>query len=300
MSTDHGTVGDDFRLGYRYQTHWDVPMASAFFCGEVGAGLFLVSLLAGSTAGMTLGLAVTGVGKSFFHLTHMGVPSRSWRAILRPDRSWTSRGLIAIIVLCGCGGLYIVDRAVGGVLVPEARSGLAALAAAAALVVSSYQGLAMAHSSAIALWSTAAVPLAGLAYGLASGAALLLVLPGGAHDGTLGGVPLAAIAIALLAAVAVTLFTHLYTVYRGSPAGRLSVTLLVKTRFAPAFHGVVVGAGLVLPLIILGLDGGAIARAIAATGVLAGFYAFRVLIFKAGVYAPVMTFGLSLSRRLRA
>jgi hypothetical protein len=31
-------------------------------------------------------------------------------------------------------------------------------------------------------------------------------------------------------------------------------------------------------------------RLAAAAGVLAGFYAFRVLIFKAGVYEPVMTF----------
>lgn len=285
MSIDDGTVGDDFRLGYRFQTHWDVAMASAFFCGEVGAGLFLVSLACGSALGMGLGLAITGLGKAFFHLTHMGVPRRAWRAILRPDRSWTSRGLIGIIVLCGAGGLYAIDRAAGGFIAPVPRDALGVLAAVAALLVMTYQGLAMAQSSAIALWNTAAIPLIGLVYGLASGFVLVQAL----HLDE--GVSLSRIAAALLAAVAMTLFSLLYTVYRGSPAGRLSVTLLTRSRFALPFHAIVVFAGIVLPLAALLFAHGTPARVLAAIGTLAGFYAFRVLVFKAGVYQPVMRFG---------
>jgi hypothetical protein len=29
-------VGDNFRLGFRSQRHWDVSMANAFFFGELG------------------------------------------------------------------------------------------------------------------------------------------------------------------------------------------------------------------------------------------------------------------------
>ena len=54
----HEMSGDSFRLGFRFQRHWDVSMASAFFCGEVGAGLFLVSMLLGHLAGMVAGLIV--------------------------------------------------------------------------------------------------------------------------------------------------------------------------------------------------------------------------------------------------
>jgi len=73
-------------------------MASAFFFGELGAGLFFVSLLLESAQGMLAGLLITGLLKTYFHLSHMGVPKKSWRAILRPDRSWISRGLIGMSV----------------------------------------------------------------------------------------------------------------------------------------------------------------------------------------------------------
>jgi formate-dependent nitrite reductase membrane component NrfD len=278
-------AGDSFRLGYRFQRHWDVSMASAFFCGEVGAGLFFVAMLCGSSAGMVLGLAITGIGKPAFHLTHMGIPRRSWRAILRPDRSWISRGLIGIVAFCGFGVLYAADAIAGGVLPAAARTSLGALAAAAALVVMTYQGFAMAQSSAIALWSTASMPLASLLYALLSGAMLVLaVQPAvGGH-----GVALARVAMGLLAATAMMLFSLLYTAHRASPAARLSAELLTRTRYAAWFHGLVVGAGIVLPLVALALYSDPMSRLIAALGALSGFYAFRILIFKAGVYQPVV------------
>lgn len=285
-------VGDNFRLGYRFQSYWDVSMASAFFCGELGGGLFLVSMLVGSTAGMVLGLLITGIGKSFFHLRHMGVPRRSWRAIARPDRSWISRGLIAIVLLCSSGVLVVADSIAGGILPSALRATLATLAGAAALIVMSYQGFAMAQSSAIALWNTAAMPLASLVYALLSGVTVVLALPASLPGGTPDdGVALARVAVALLAAVAVTLMSLLYTVNRGSPAGRLSVALLTRTRFAAVFHGLVVTAGIALPLAALWVGDGPAARAVAALGVLAGFFVFRVLVFKAGVYQPVLSFG---------
>ena len=173
----HEMVGDSFRLGFRFQRHWDVSMASAFFCGELGAGLFLVSMLCGSVPGLVLGLLITGIGKPLFHLTHMGVPGKSWLAIARPDRSWTSRGLIAIVVFSGAGALHAI-------LAISGNSGrfdiaLQVLAGAAALVVMTYQGFAMAHSSAIALWSTAMMPFSSLLYALTGGVIMTLLLQAG-------------------------------------------------------------------------------------------------------------------------
>ncbi len=85
MSPDQTTFsGDSFVLGYRFQSYWDFHMATAFFFGELGAGLFLVSLYFGFVPGMVLGLLCTGVGKPYYHMSHMGVPMKSWRAIMRP------------------------------------------------------------------------------------------------------------------------------------------------------------------------------------------------------------------------
>jgi len=72
--------GDTLRVGYRFQRYWDNSMAYAFFCAEAGAGLFFVSLLLDNVTGMIIGLIPVATGKPYFHLAHMGVPMRSWRA----------------------------------------------------------------------------------------------------------------------------------------------------------------------------------------------------------------------------
>lgn len=282
----HEMSGDSFRLGFRFQRHWDVSMASAFFCGEVGAGLFLVSMLLGHSAGMVAGLIVGGLGKAFFHLIHMGVPGRSWRAVLRPDRSWISRGLIAIVAFTGAGALYVMLAAVGGPGWLDSAIGL--LAAAAAVVVMSYQGFAMAHSTAIGLWSTAMMPFSSFLYALTSGVVLVLFWGGMASTPAADGT-LSAVAIGLLVSLLLMLLSIVHAAFHGSPGARLSAELLIRTRYASWTYGLVVVAGVIVPLAMLGLWGGATeARAIAAAGMLAGFFAFRVLVFKAGVYEPVM------------
>ncbi|KAA3628643.1 MAG: nitrite reductase, partial [Proteobacteria bacterium] len=96
MSTRNAPiVGDSFKVGYRFQRYWDTPMANAFFFGELGAGFFFVSLLVGFVPGMAVGILLTCVLKTYFHISHMGVPPKAWRAIIRPDRSWISRGILA-------------------------------------------------------------------------------------------------------------------------------------------------------------------------------------------------------------
>lgn len=281
-------VGDNFRLGYRFQRHWDWAMASAFFCGELGAGLFLVSMIFENVPGLVFGLLITGIGKPIFHLTHMGVPEISWRAILRPDRSWTSRGLIAMVVFIGAGTLHAIDVYLGHAL--PLGMVFQVLAAAAALGVMTYQGFAMSHSTAIALWNTAMMPALSLLYALTGGMVVILVLLPGSPLG--GALPLPLpLPLGLLLADLIMLLCMVYAAYHGSPGARLSAQLLIKGLYAKWFLGVVVGAGLLLPLALLSLGSGAMMlRLAAAAGVLAGFYAFRVLIFKAGVYEPVMTF----------
>ena len=63
-------VGDSFNVGYRFQRYWDTPMANAFFFGELGAGIFLVSAFLEYLPGMLLGLLTTCILKTFpFHMT---------------------------------------------------------------------------------------------------------------------------------------------------------------------------------------------------------------------------------------
>jgi DMSO reductase anchor subunit len=218
MSTS-GMHGETFRLGYRFQRHWDTPMANAFFCGELGAGTFFVSLLAGFAPGMVLGLLITGIGKPVFHLTHMGVPGKAWRAILRPDRSWTSRGLVAIVVFTGAGIAGAAEALFPGLLPAGLALTTTAVAGGAALVVATYQGFAMSHSTAIGLWSTAMMPFSSLLYALAGGTTVVLLL----HPGSDAEITarLVAAAIGLLGAIAAMLAMLLHAAYHGASSRRL-------------------------------------------------------------------------------
>jgi formate-dependent nitrite reductase membrane component NrfD len=283
-------VGDSFRVGYRFQRHWDTSMANAFFCGELGGGTFFVSMLHGFVPGMVLGLLLTGCGKTYFHLSHMGVPAKSWRAILRPDRSWISRGLIAIVLFVGAGAIHAIDVAFGHALPALLGTLVQLVAALAALVVCTYQGFAMSHSSAIALWSSAIMPVSSLLYAMTAGTMLTLLL-GGLSMGNADLARLHDAALLLLLADAVMLLSLLHAAHNGSPGAKLSVELLLKTVYARRFYLFVVAAGVVAPALLLWLAGGAfISVLLACIGVLTGFYAYRVLMFKAGVYEPILSF----------
>ncbi|MEZ5562478.1 MAG: hypothetical protein R3F27_05930 [Gammaproteobacteria bacterium] len=281
-ANDLPIVGDSFKLGFRLQRYWDTPMASAFFFGELGAGLFLVSLLLESAQGMLAGLLITGLLKTYFHLSHMGVPTKSWRAILRPDRSWISRGLIGIVCFIGFGGLHLLNT---WGFVPGFGGLLKLLAGAAALVVMTYQGFAMSHSTAISLWSSGLIPVSSLIYAATGGVMLLLAsVPESAQF-------LVPVALILHLCIAAVLLSLLHAARHGSPGARKSVELLTRTLYAKWFFALVCGAGVLLPILLLWFAGSVpLAAMIAAAGTLAGYYTFRLLIFKAGVFEPIMSF----------
>jgi formate-dependent nitrite reductase membrane component NrfD len=69
------------------------------------------------------------------------------------------------------------------------------------------------------------------------------------------------------------------------------MNLLLKGPFAKAFVPLVIGVGLALPaILLLWAPVTYTTSLLVAVAVLAGYYAFRVFIFKAGVYDPIMKF----------
>ncbi len=286
-----GFVGRTFKSGYRFQRYWDTPMATAFFCGETGAGLFLTSMLLNFMPGIILGLLITGVGKTFFHLTHMGVPRKSWRAMLRPDRSWISRGLWGIIFFVGFGVVHVFGQLFG--MVPDAFvMPVYWLAMAGAMMVVVYQGFAMSHSTAIALWSTGLMPVSSMLYGLLAGTSLVLALNAfgfpvaGESQLTMVGT----VQTILVAAVLLTILSLLHGAKHGSKGAQQSYELLTKDFLSRPFLYGVIGIGTVLPLVILMFAPVNFITTLAAAGsIMFGFCLFRVLIFKAGVLDPILT-----------
>jgi DMSO reductase anchor subunit len=238
--------------------------------------------------GMIVGLLFTCLGKTYFHLSHMGVPAKSWRALVRPDRAWISRGLIGIVFFAGFGGALVLDSWLT-ILTPGLHLTLQVLAGLAALVVMTYQGFAMAHSSAFALWSTGMMPMTSFIYAALVGTSLTLAL------GALGGLDSTALALArnaqalLVLASLVIVLSLLHGARFGSRGGRFSADLLLKGAYAKSFFGLVIGIGLVIPGLLAVLAPYTVIISIFAAGcVLVGFFAFRLLMFRAAVYEPIM------------
>ncbi len=137
------------------------------------------------------------------------------------------------------------------------------------------------------------MPVVSIIYALLGGAAVTAAL---GWNGLAVAVPdamlsLHALMLILLVALAVVLFSLMYAALNGSPGARVSVNLLLKGSFAKLFVPLVIGVGLALPLLLLlWAPATDVTSLIVAAGVLVGYYAFRVYIFKAGVYDPIMSF----------
>jgi len=94
MTTSSVTVAPHrFAYGYYRQAWWNWLIGTAFFCGGLGAGVFLISLATGQRLGMIVGYLIVVLGKNGAHLLYLGRPERFWRAAMRPDRSWIARGI---------------------------------------------------------------------------------------------------------------------------------------------------------------------------------------------------------------
>jgi formate-dependent nitrite reductase membrane component NrfD len=221
----------------------------------------------------------------------MGVPQKSWRAIIRPDRSWISRGAIAIVFLIAFGALYVFDRSIG----LETTFGLPAqivtsvkyIAIAAGLVVICYQGMAMSASESFTLWASPLVPVSSVCYAVTAGALTVLTIGWEALGGT-EQVGLARVIQALLLLDLAVIAGILIHVGNKSQGGAFSVGLLLKGELATFFRNLVVILGLVIPLAVMAV--GSAQRplvALAWIAMLAGFYAFRIVMFRAAVFEPI-------------
>jgi formate-dependent nitrite reductase membrane component NrfD len=301
-SREFPIVGDSLVLGYRFQRHWDLSMANAFFCGELGAGLFLVGLLYGSVISMIVGVSITAILKTYFHLSHMGVPGRSWRAMLRPDRSWISRGAISIVIFSGAAILHILLSGFGvldtlGFGDSAAASGFTWIvkigATAAAMFVMTYHGFAIADSTSISFWNTGLMPISSFSYSALGGLVIAMNLDPGTASAT-GTSILSPVHSASLLAVIVTaiiVLALLQGANRASPGAKMSLRLLTRQGpYVKWFFGLVLIVGLVVPFMLLLAPGSWIGEFLTAVSVLVGYYTFRLLVFRVGLYDPPISF----------
>lgn len=261
----------------------------ALFFTETGAGLFFVSLFFKNTAGMILGWILCLLLGGGFFLIHMGHPLRAFRAVLRPQSSWISRGVIFINSFGILGLIYIITI----IMAPDREyMVLKLIMAALCILVAIYAGMLMSFVRAIPLWNTGLLPMSYVVAGLWSGAEIMLAI----H--LLSGAPVEQIELwirILLPSFALILILYLISVNTSSKIGKNSVKRIVAGDLSLLFFVGAVFIGLILPIFTVFYSFSVGIAAVPVTLLLIsivcgliGDLTVRYCILKGGLYSPVI------------
>lgn len=281
------TSRSNFLIGYHQQQEWRWLIATAFFLGKVGGGLFMISFFSDFKLGALVGLGIVGIGKSTAHLLYLGRPERFLRAGLRWQTSWISRGILAMTVFVAFGAVYVAPYIHIGFVPDGVAKGFGIAAIPFAFVVMAYDGMVLKASKGIPLWDTWLMPVLMLFYATLAGITATLaleVIDGAATSGRLEGVEigLAAINVLLLAGYVVLAKA------RGA-AAELGTTLLRSGTNGKLFAAaIVVGLGVTFVLGVVGAaaDSRPLLVIAAVTDLFGHFFVFFAIL-RAGVHAPI-------------
>lgn len=281
-------------LPSRPQTFWGWPAVLNFFLGGLGAGFYVVTVLAegpdGRSAVMTLAawLAPACVLAGFAAVAaEAGRPLRGPRVLLRVGTSWMSREL-------WLGGAFVALVLADGL---RPLGPLRAGAAVAALVLAIAQGFIVRGARGIPAWNVPVMPtLFGLS-ALVSGGGLYLVVAVSVRR--VPSVP--ALAAVLMLLIGGVWMWVRYLTWSSEAAFTEAVAPLTRGREAR----LVVGAGLMAPLLLTA--GAAAWPAVAAPAlalagilmVLGQLHAKARLVLTAGRLRPVTLAGLRIKGRAR-
>ena len=289
--------------GVTYQTEWTmhgqqgrraVWLEIALFAGAVGPGLFVVAAWTGLRLGLLAGYLIVAAGYALPHLLFLGRIERFWRGMLRPGRSWISRGFLFANLFMVFGLLSVAHYVPGLDRGPLAAgssgwNAIVQIAAVSAVLLATYPGFLFSTLRAIPFWQSAALVPLFLVQGLAGGAALAMLIAAAQAGGAAVLAALVFADFALLLISAALFASHLALRWRAGEAGQASVRQMVSGKYRNLF---LIGAlpGLVLPVVLLvvALPAGWPAAALSAAPLqLLGILLLKYCILNVGAYSPV-------------
>ena len=270
----------------------------AFFAGMVGPGLYMTSCFYGFHPGLLAGFLIVLIGYGLPHMLFLGRIWRFWRAALRPQSSWISRGFIFAGLFLVFGSLsvaHFVPQLEVDALRPDSRAfgGILAAGFVSAFLLAMYPGFLFSVLRAMPLWrSPILIPLF-LVQALGGGLSLTLILttlvpgvPGPARDKVL--LP----AAGMIAVTAALIAMLLHTRRKAGASSRASVERLLGGKYRGLFLGGACSLGVMLPLVLialmmLGVDGVEYVNALAVAAALAqlsGVLLFKYCLLNASAY----------------
>ncbi len=292
-----------FVVDYTFQKEWGAGGRSllimlALYFGGIGAGLYLIALLANYTQAALLGVIIVGVGKSLSHIFFLGRPERFWRAAWRPGSSWISRGLIFFIAFVVSGLGYLLPGYSAFAWLPWTAQGafgevLLWLSVASAFLTITYTGLLL-NRTAIPFWNQSLLPVLFLTISLLTGATIAHLF---LHFSPQAGVNVSVISQSVLWmgwGTLILLFFYMWGAYSVNLASQRSVRFLALERKSIwYFYGLFLILGLLFPLVVATVN-----TVVGVTSVLfvvasfveviIGAILFRYLILRGGVFLPIV------------
>lgn len=262
----------------------------SLYAGVLGGGGYLASLIFNSLWGMFISWLIIVVVKGSLHLAHAERFSRLWMMVLKPKKSWISRGLIitALLIVFGIIQLALSFWMPGTApeIVFKVLTGITAVG------IILYAGLALSDVTSIPLWNTATIPLQFIIWGLLNGIAVVMVVD------SIIGVSISSLLVAgnlvLIIAAVVTLLLFFW-VGMSQHVARDSALRIVRGNLAFLFWLGVVFAGIILPVVIssllmtFGLVPGLILSVVILVCELIGGLSLSFCIMRAGYYQNLVS-----------
>ncbi|MDY6855989.1 MAG: NrfD/PsrC family molybdoenzyme membrane anchor subunit [Thermodesulfobacteriota bacterium] len=265
----------------------------AFFFIELGAGTYFVSLFLNSLWGMVIGFIITTLIGGGLHLLYLGRPSRFWRILWSTGwrNSWVSRGLIFIVIFIGVGISHLALYKFSG---PDAAFPLGIVMYVISFLCIIYGGFAMSYVNAIPLWNTPLLPVLYVVSGLWGGAGLAMGVALGTSDSVMMAIVETWVRILLISFLFLVI-VYLWTMTYGMPAGKQSVSVILRAPLAPLFYVGVLWIGIFVPLMVViyafavGIETvPSYLLVMAILFELVGDLCIRYCILKGGLYAPLI------------
>lgn len=226
-------------------------LSMAFFFTEIGASLYLVSLLLEYPLGCIIGLALCALLGGGLHLLYLGKPYRSWRAIMQPKKSELSRGLIIMFLFIFIGVLQLAPNLEVFSYFPWESNIFIfkILQSIIGFFVITHGFMMLSIMSSIPFWNAAILPMQSLASGIWVGTQLLMFF--------FISTPMSGTMINLEIAARWSLFAYLiltimffWNAKHGAPAAQKSLKTLIYGDLSLQFYLGVIVIDFFIPIMI--------------------------------------------------
>lgn len=295
-------------------TVWGPLIAWYLFLAGMGAGAYFVGIAASYLGaryqplvkpGIFLGAPLVAIG-SLLLLLDLGDPLQAYLAILRPQSSMISVGILIITVFIILGAIHIATYLFKQVkLSAKALAWLGGVNAVFALGTAIYTGILLGVVKAVPFWNTPILPLLFLVSALSTGMGAILVILGAqrfiappskeeAEQVIASGHLLSRADIPLVVVELLVLFFLLFVMSGSTSVAAQSARYLVAGGFAAAFWVGLVVVGLVVPIVleVWALRGkGTSIAALAGLCLMIGGIILRYAVLSAGASVSITLFG---------